>query len=77
MNTDTELVLATAGVLNKLKADKLFENGVLTVIGEVQKGNKTEEQIALIYKGEAIIKAPKTDFFNASYELLKKLPDKK
>ena len=36
VNTDTEIVLATAGVLNKFKVDKLFENGVLTVIGEVQ-----------------------------------------
>jgi len=77
LKTDTEIILATGGVLNEYRVIQLAERGVFLVAGNVKKGNKITEEVALIYKGEAIIKTSKTEFSKASYELLKKLPQEK
>lgn len=57
-------------MINEYKAIKLFQNGILTVAGQVQNGEKIEEQIALIYKGEAIIQGNKNTFKEAARKLV-------
>ena len=70
LSNNTEVVLATNGLINEFKAIKLFQNGILTVAGQVQKGEKIEDQIALIYKGEAIIQGNKKTFAEEARKLL-------
>ena len=67
---NTEVILATNGMINEFKAIKLFQNGILTVAGQVQKGEKIEEQIALIYKGETIIQGNKNTFKEAAKKIV-------
>lgn len=75
--TDIELVTATGGVINQIKAEKLLNNGIVVASKQVQKANKTEEEIALIYKGEAIINTTKKDFFKATRQIIKNLHNEK
>jgi hypothetical protein len=70
LSNNTEIVIATNGLLNLEKEIKLFQNGILTVAGQVQNGEKIEEQIALIYKGEAIIQGNKNTFKEAARKLV-------
>ncbi|VXB82545.1 conserved hypothetical protein [Flavobacterium sp. 9AF] len=73
---ETELILATKGVLNDLKVGELLKKGVIIVTGEVKTKQKVEEQIALIYKDEAIIRANSLDFAKASKDIIKNLNHK-
>jgi hypothetical protein len=77
LKENTEIVLETKGVLNEFKLNDLYKNGVLVVVGEVKVADKIENQVALIYRGEAIVIANKQNFHDASYDLLKKLPQEK
>lgn len=75
--TETELVLATKGVLDNFKISQLLKREVIVVAGEVKTDRGVEEQIALIYKGEAIVKANKWEFSKACSDIIKKLPHEK
>lgn len=72
---ESDLIISSGGVLNERKIHKLFEQGAIAIKGEVKTGNKAEEQIAIIYKGEIIAKANSRSFFNETYSSIMKYID--
>ncbi|MCL9804194.1 hypothetical protein NAT51_01565 [Flavobacterium amniphilum] len=77
LRDNSEIVLATGGNLDKFKVDELFKKSVILVSGDVQTGDKIEEQVALIYKGEAIVQAKPQNFGKAAKDLIKNLSNEK